>query len=84
MEVTALTMGEPDVDTPQYIREACKEAIDGGYTKYADNMGTQELREAIAQKLRRKNGLDYDSREVMLATGGVQGMFAFLMAFRNP
>ena len=49
MEVTALTLGEPDFDTPQYIKEACKEALDRGFTKYADNMGIPELREAVAQ-----------------------------------
>ena len=51
MEVTALTLGEPDFDTPQYIKEACKEALDRGFTKYADNMGIPELREAVARML---------------------------------
>ena len=84
MEVTALTLGEPDFDTPQYIKEACKEALDRGFTKYADNMGIPELREAVAQKLRDENGLDYRPGEIMVTTGVAQGMFASLMAFLDP
>ena len=84
MEVTALTLGEPDFDTPQYIKEACKEALDRGITKYADNMGIPELREAVAQKLRDENGLDYRPGEIMVTTGVAQGMFASLMAFLDP
>ena len=49
--VTALTLGQPDCDTPQYIIDACKKALDEGKTRYTDGSGIQELKEAVCQKL---------------------------------
>lgn len=83
-KVTALTIGEPDFDTPEYIKEACKKALDDGCTKYADNIGTPELREAICGKLMRENGLSYTPDEIIVTTGVAQGMFASLLSFLNP
>lgn len=83
-KVTALTIGEPDFDTPEYIKEACKKALDDGYTKYADNIGTPELRKAICRKLLRENGLSYTPDEIIVTTGVAQGMFASLLSFLNP
>ena len=84
IDITALTLGEPDFDTPQYIKDACKDALDKGLTKYADNIGIVPLREAIRDKLRRENGLDYALSEISVTTGVAQGMFAALVAFLNP
>ena len=81
MEVTALTLGEPDFDTPQYIKEACKEALDRGFTKYADNIGDPGAEGSRGAMLRDENGLDYRPGEIMVTTGVAQGMFASLMAF---
>lgn len=84
VKVTALTLGEPDFDTPQYIKDACKDALDKGYTKYTDNVGILPLREAIKDKLKRENGLEYSVDEISVTTGVAQGMFAALLAFLNP
>lgn len=83
-KVIALTIGEPDFDTPLYVKEACKAAIDDGFTKYTDNIGILPLRQAICDKLKRENDLDYTVDEIGVTTGVAQGMFAALMAFLNP
>ena len=58
-DVINLTVGEPDFDTPQAIKEAAKKALDEGFTKYTPVPGLVEVREAICNKLRRDNGLEY-------------------------
>ena len=84
IKVTALTLGQPDFDTPQYIKDACKQYIDDGYTVYVEDTGIVALKQAISAKLRRENGLDYDVSEISVTTGVAQGMFASMMAFLNP
>ena len=84
VKVTALTLGEPDFDTPNHVKEACKKAIDEGMTKYTDNIGIEPLREAICQKLKKENGLEYTVDEINVTTGVAQGMFAVLLSFLNP
>lgn len=83
VKVTALTLGEPDFDTPNHVKEACKKAIDEGMTKYTDNIGIEPLREAICQKLKKENGLEYTVDEINVTTGVAQGMFAALLSFLN-
>lgn len=84
IEVTALTIGEPDFDTPEYVKEACKKALDDGLTKYADNTGPLELKKEICKKLKNENGLDYTVNEIGVTTGVAQGMFVGLLSFLNP
>ena len=84
VDVTALTLGEPDFDTPEFIKESCKKALDEGHTKYTDNIGILPLRIAICDKLKRENGLDYDPQEIIATTGVAQGMFAAMLSFLNP
>lgn len=84
IEVTALTLGEPDFDTPEYIKDACKRALDLNLTKYEDNNGPLELREAICEKLLVENGLKYTPDEISVTTGVAQGMFAAILSFLNP
>lgn len=84
VDVTALTLGEPDFDTPQHIKDACKKAIDDGFTKYAEVNGILPLREAICDKLKRENNLEYSTDEISVTTGVAQGMFAVLLSFLNP
>jgi len=84
IKVTALTLGQPDFDTPDYIKEACKKYIDEGYTVYAEDTGIDALKKAIAAKLKKENDLDYDWEEISVTTGVSQGMFAAFMAFLNP
>jgi len=73
-DVVALTIGEPDFDTPLNIRDAAKQAMDQGFTHYSPVAGIPELREAIAEKLRIENGLNYKASEVVLANGTKQAI----------
>jgi aspartate aminotransferase len=79
-DVIGLGAGEPDFDTPEHIREAAKAAIDRGETRYTDIDGTPALKQAIVDKFRRENGLDYKLEEVTVGTGGKQVLFNALMA----
>ena len=83
-DVISLGAGEPDFDTPNNIKEAAKDAIDRGETKYTPVAGVPELREAIAAKFKRENGLDYEPSECIAGTGGKQILFNALMATLNP
>jgi aspartate aminotransferase len=73
-DIVALTIGEPDFDTPENIRNAAKQALDEGFTHYAPTAGIPELRQAIAEKLRTENGLNYQSANVVLANGTKQAI----------
>jgi aspartate aminotransferase len=73
-DVVALTIGEPDFDTPLNIRDAAKDAMDKGYTHYSPVAGIPELREAIAEKLQVENGLNYRPSEIVLANGTKQAI----------
>lgn len=82
--VTALTLGQPDYDTPQYIIDACKKSLDAGQTRYTDGSGIQDLKEAVCEKLEKENGLHYVPEEISITTGVAQGMFVALLATLNP
>lgn len=83
--VVSLMRGEPDLPTPAHIVEAANAALAAGRTMYADNRGEPRLREAIAEKLRRDNGLIYDpATEILVTTGGTFGIYAALTAMLNP
>ena len=82
--VTALTLGEPDFSTPQYIVDACKRSLDAGQTRYTDGSGILELKEAVCEKLARENGLHYTPAEISVTTGVAQGMFVALLSTLNP
>ena len=84
IEVTALTLGEPDFDTPEYVKDACKEALDLNLTKYEDNNGPFELRKDICEKLKAENNLEYIPDEISVTTGVAQGMFAAILSYLNP
>lgn len=83
-DVIALSAGEPDFDTPQNVKDAAVAAMDAGKTKYTDVAGIIELREAIAAKFQRDNGLDVKATDCFVATGGKQILFNVLMATLNP
>lgn len=82
--VTALTLGQPDFQTPDYIVDACKKALDEGKTCYTDGSGITELKEAVCEKLKAENGLDYIPDEISITTGVAQGMFVALLSVLNP
>ncbi|EAS51566.1 aspartate aminotransferase [Aurantimonas manganoxydans SI85-9A1] len=83
-DVIGLGAGEPDFDTPDNIKQAAIEAINRGETKYTPVSGIPELRQAIAAKFRRENGLDYKPEQVIVGTGGKQILFNAFMATMNP
>ncbi|NNF21724.1 MAG: aminotransferase class I/II-fold pyridoxal phosphate-dependent enzyme, partial [Saprospiraceae bacterium] len=72
IDVISLSLGEPDFDTPQHIKDAAKQALDDGYTKYTPVPGLMELREAICTKLKRDNGLEYSTSEICVSNGAKQ------------
>ena len=80
-----LTVGQPDFDTPQFIKDAGKKALDDGYTKYTHNAGLIEVREALAKKAKRENGIDADPvREVICTAGGMGSLLLANLALVNP
>ena len=83
-DVICLSVGEPDFDTPDNVKEAAKAAIDRGETKYTPVSGIVPLREAIAEKFKRENGLDYKPSQTIVGTGGKQVIYNALLATLNP
>jgi len=83
-DVIGLGAGEPDFDTPDFIKEAAIEAIHQGKTKYTPPAGTIELREAIAGKFKRENGLDYSVGQITVGCGGKQILYNALLATLDP
>lgn len=83
-DIIALGAGEPDFPTPENVREAAKRAIDAGKTKYTAVDGIPELKDAIADKFRRENGLTYERSEISVGTGGKQVLYNALMATLDP
>ncbi|MBM1634107.1 pyridoxal phosphate-dependent aminotransferase [Sulfitobacter mediterraneus] len=83
-DVIGLGAGEPDFDTPQNIKDAAIAAINEGKTKYTAVDGIIELKQAICDKFKRDNGLDYTPSQVSVGTGGKQILYNALMATMNP
>ena len=83
--VINLGIGEPDFETPAHIKEAAKKALDEGYTHYTPNAGFADLREALSEKVKRDNDLDYSSDEVIVNDGGCTGSILLsILALVNP
>ena len=83
-DIISLSVGEPDFDTPDNIKEAAIAAIKRGETKYPPVLGIPPLREAIAAKFKRENGLDYKASDTIVATGGKQILYnAFLVTMNK-
>ena len=78
-DVINLSLGEPDFDTPQHIIKAAIEAMKKGYTHYTPNAGLIEFREAVAEKLRKENGIDVDPETEVIATVGAMGALSLAM-----
>ena len=83
-DVIGLGAGEPDFDTPDFIKKAAVEAIQQGKTKYTAPAGTTELREAISRKFKRENGLDYAVDQITVGCGGKQILYNALVATLDP
>jgi aspartate aminotransferase len=80
IDVCSFSAGEPDFDTPQHIKEAAKQALDQGKTKYGPAAGEPKLRSAIAQKLQTDNSLCYAAENVIVTNGGKQSLFDLMLA----
>ncbi|MGI0079158.1 MAG: pyridoxal phosphate-dependent aminotransferase [Nitrososphaerales archaeon] len=82
--VINLGIGEPDFDTPKFIRDSAKRAIDAGYHKYTTNAGLIELRNEISKKLKRENGIDSDpKKEIIITSGATQAIFVAMHCLLN-
>jgi Aspartate/tyrosine/aromatic aminotransferase len=84
IDVINMSVGEPDFNTPDHIKEAGKKAIDDNYSKYSPVPGYPALRKAIATKLKEENQLDYAMSEILVGTGGKQGVCNTVLALVNP
>jgi len=84
VDIIDLSVGEPDFNTPDNVKEHGKNAIENNLTKYTVNQGTVELRNAIALKLKRENNLDYSINELIVTNGAKQGVYNSLFALVNP
>lgn len=83
-DIISLSLGEPDFNTPDFIKEAAKKAIDENYTKYTPVPGYLELREAISKKFKRDNGLDYKTDQIVVSTGAKQSLANVVLSLVNP
>ena len=83
-DVVGFGCGEPDFDTPQYIKDAAIAAINSGKTKYTPAAGTLELRKAVAEKFKRENGLDYEPTDIVISNGAKHSLMNALTAILNP
>jgi len=84
LDVISLSLGEPDFDTPDFIKVAAQEAIDQGYSHYPPIPGYQDLREAIVHKLKRDNDLNYNSSQIVVSTGAKQSLANVILCTINP
>lgn len=82
-DVIGLGVGEPDFDTPAFIREAAKQAIDDGHTRYTAVDGIIELKQAVCDKFKRDNQLDYKPENILISSGGKHSIFNLLTAWLN-
>lgn len=83
-DVISLSLGEPDFDTPQHIKEAAKQALDEGLTKYTPVPGLLELRQAIQTKFKRDNNLDFDIKQIIVSNGAKQAIANVCLSILDP
>lgn len=84
VDVISLSLGETDFNTPDFVKEAAKEAIDQNYSYYTPVAGYPELRKAVAAKLKRENNLDYNFDQIVVSTGAKQSLANVIMCLINP
>ena len=83
-DVISLSIGEPDFNTPETVKEAAKQAIDDNFTHYPPVPGYADLREAVSKKFKRDNNLDYKPEQVVVSTGGKQCIYQVVQCLVNP
>ncbi len=82
-DIISLSLGEPDFNTPDFIKEAAKKAIDENYSQYTPVEGYLELREAICRKFKRDNNLDYKPSQIVVSTGAKQSLYNIAQVLLN-
>lgn len=83
-DVISLSLGEPDFDTPDHIKEAAFQALKDGYTKYTPVAGLPELTQAVSEKFKRDNGLDYRPDQIVVSNGAKQSIYNLCQALLDP
>lgn len=83
-DVISLSIGEPDFDTPDFIKEAAKKAIDENYSHYPPVAGYPELKEAIIRKFKRDNGIEYKPNQIVVSTGAKQSIYNTFQCILSP
>ncbi len=84
INVIGFGVGEPDFDTPEHIKQAAIAAIEANFTRYTPASGTVELKQAVCNKLRRDNGLDYTPANIVISNGAKHSLFNTFQAICNP
>ncbi len=84
LDIISLSLGEPDFDTPGYIKEAAKKAIDDNYSKYPPVPGYNDLRDAISKKFREENGISYSADQIIVSAGGKHSLINVILSIINP
>src|SRR5690554_4199664 len=83
-DVISLSLGEPDFNTPEFVKQAAKEAIEQNYSTYTPVDGYLELREAISKKFKRDNNLEYKASQIVVSTGAKQSLYNVAQVLLNP
>ena len=84
IDIINLSVGEPDLDTPEPIKEFAIQAIKDGFTKYTDTAGILELREVIAEKLEKENGLSYSPSQIVVSNGAKHSLYNIFLSILDP
>lgn len=84
VDVIGLSLGEPDFNTPEFIKDAAIQAVNDNYNSYSPVDGYAELKQAIITKFNRDNGLDYDASQIVVSTGAKQSIANVCMVLLNP
>ena len=84
IDIISLSLGEPDFNTPDYIKDAAKKAIDENYSKYPPVPGYTDLREAISKKFKVENGINYSSDQVIVSAGAKHSLINVILSIVNP
>ena len=84
VDVINMSVGEPDFDTPEFIKEAAKKAIDDNFSRYTPVAGYMSLRKAVCRKLKEENGLDYQPEQIVVGNGAKQELTNVILSLINP
>jgi aspartate aminotransferase len=84
IDVISLSLGEPDMNVPDHVKEAAKQAIDDNWSHYPPVAGYPDLRKAISEKFKRQNGLNYSPEQIVVSTGAKQSLANVILSLVNP